>query len=180
MNIKILIPVLLISQCLFLGCDSKPDNKNLSNNSNQKLQLKIETDRSEYLLGETVIVHMYLKNNTNKDIVICAWPSREENLFIFYENNNEIPYKDIVTFDRPVSKDKSFITIKPEVEIDYSSPGFAEDFGGKYFDTVGRWDLRITHFHDFTGERFGLDGWKGKLTSNVLPITIISPQNNNR
>ncbi len=172
----LLIAVFLFAQCIISGCKYRKDSEPPSGDAVEELQLRLETDfsRSEYLLGETVIVRMYLRNTTDKDIVVCAWPSREENLFIFYENDKRIPYKDIVTFDRPVSKDKSFVTIKSGAEIHYSSPGFAEDFGGKYFDKVGRWELRCIHFHDFTGERFGLNGWQGKLSSNVLSINITS------
>ncbi|HEW79187.1 MAG TPA: hypothetical protein ENH34_04380 [Phycisphaerales bacterium] len=141
----LLIAVLLLGQCVLSGCnDSKPS----SGDAVAGLYLRLETDfsKSEFSLGEPVIIHMYLRNNTDKDIVICAWPSREENLFIFYENDKRIPYKDIVTFDRPVSKDKSFVTIKSGAEIHYSSPGFAEDFGGKYLKLTDlRPEIDITH-----------------------------------
>lgn len=167
----LLVTVILLGQCALSGCR---DNKPNPGDADGGLQLRLETDfsRSEYLLGETVIVRMYLKNTTDKDIVICAWPSREELIFTRYDNKKPVVYRDTALFDRPVSKDKSFATIKSGAEIHFATPQFGEEFGGKYFDKIGRWELNIVHFYDFTGERFGLNAWQGKLSSNVLSINI--------
>lgn len=122
---------------------------------------------------------MYLRNVTDKDIVICFWPSREELTFTHYEDNKPVVYKDTALFDRPVSKDESFITVRSGAEMHFATPQFGEEwqekYKSKYFDKIGRWELQITHFYDFRGERFGLKGWKGKLSSNILSITI-APQ----
>ncbi len=173
-----LLATFLLGQCILSGCKDSKNSKPHSAHTDGNLQLRLETDfsKSEYLLGETVIVRMYLKNTTDKNIVICASPSRAENLFVFYENDKRIPYKDIVTFDRPVSKDKSFITVKSGAEIHFLTPQFGEEwqeeYKSKYFDKIGRWELKITHFYDFSGERFGLNAWQGQLSSNVLSINI--------
>ncbi len=174
----LLIAVFSLGQCVLSGCNDGTDTEPRSRDAAVGLHLRLETDfsKSEYLLGETVIVRMYLKNTTDKDIVICAWPSRAENLFVLYDNDKRIPHRDIVTFDRPVSKDKSFITIKSGAEVHFVTPEWGEEwqeeFPSQYFDKIGRWEFKTTYFYDFSGERFGLNAWQGELSSNVLSLSI--------
>ncbi len=115
-----------------------------------------------------------LRNTTKKDIVICLWPSRKEQIFTHYEDNKPVVYQDTVVFYRPVSENESFVTIRSGAEIDYGSVEFAEEDGIKYFDKIGRWELKIISFYDFTGNRFGIKGWQGKISSNTLFVNIVS------
>jgi hypothetical protein len=181
-RLRLLTAVLMLGQCVLSGCESRKDSESHSENANGGLHFRLETDfsRSEYLLGETVTVRKYLRNTTDKDIVICLWPSKAEQVFTHYEDNKPVVYKDTVLFYKPVSKDESFIHIKPMSEVYYGSSElgeeFQEEFPSQYFDKIGRWELTIIHSYDFTGERFHLDGWHGKVSSNVLSISIVPPK----
>ncbi len=171
-----LIVVFIVCQCVLSGCKSKEDS-GPSSDAAGELRLRLETDfsRSEYSLGETVVIRLYLKNTTDKDIV-CAWQSKEEKIYTHYENNKPIVYRDTILFYKPVSKEKSFVTIKAGAERHFGTSEIGEETskdGGKYFDKEGRWELKIIDFYDFTGERFGLNAWQGKLTSDVLSINIL-------
>ncbi len=140
----LLIAIFLFAQCVISGCRSKKDSEPHLGDAAGGLQFRLETDfsRSEYLLGETVIVRTYLKNTTDKDIVICAWPSKAEQVFTHYKDNKPLVYRDTVLLDRPVSKDKSFVTIKSEAEIHHGTQEFGEEyqeeFPSQYFDKTGQ------------------------------------------
>ena len=134
----------------------------------QELQCELIVDKSEYELGEPIRIQNYLSNNTDQEITVCAWPTKEEIIFTRYKDGEKIIHKDQVSYEKPVSAKESFITIKPRSKTYYST----EELGADYFNEYGGWELQIIYEYAFTGKDFGISGWRGVLKSNILPFEI--------
>lgn len=167
-----MVNILLFAGCCFYGCQPQK-NERASEHTDAELKMRIASNVLEHSLGEVVDIYVYIKNITNKDIIICARPSRETATFTYYEGNKVEIFEDSSEFEKPVSIEKSFITLKSGKEIFFLTMQYGPNLGGKYFNKIGKWEIKITHIHDFSGEQFGLKVWKGQLTSNVLPMVVI-------
>ncbi len=170
------LAIVVFSFCV-PACDSKDNAMSPSVSTGLRLTLRTKNQVQDFILGENVSIHVFMENTSSRDIVICAWPSREEYLFTFHESEEEISYKDNVSFEKPVSKDQSFLTVKAGENIQYLTYEFGQKLGGQYFDKVGLWKLKVIQYQSYTGSNFGLNAWKGTLISNVLPVNIL-PDNN--
>ena len=167
-----IIGYFLVSCLAFSGCVGRNsgDAESEWGNAVKGLQCKLETERSRYALGEAIVVREYIKNSTDKDITICAWPSEETLLFTHYEADKKILKKDRAIFKKPASLEKSFITIKPQSETYYCT----RELGEEYFNKGGKWELKILAIFNFTGQEFGLDAWQGELQTNTITVNITS------
>lgn len=162
------IPILMVflflgffTNCLCeSGTDSIPDNK--------ALQSILEIGSSQFSLGEKIVIHNYLRNNTEEEISICSWPTKEDIFLVYYDGDSKTLKKDEAIYDNPVSDQGSFIKIKPKSKIFYGTL----EFDDKYFDKVGEWEIYFIFSYEFTGDNFGIDGWHGRIESNTLNINI--------
>ena len=67
-----------------------------------ELECTIISDKGEYLLGETVIIKGFIKNNTEKEITVSTLPQMETTFFTHYRNDTQSTKVDGVTFSEPI------------------------------------------------------------------------------
>ncbi len=163
-RISILMFFILLCLLTNSSCKSRPDS--ISDNKN--LQSILEISSSQFLLGERIVIRNYLKNSTEKEILICAWPTKEDIYLVYYDEDNKTLKKDEAIFDKPLSYQDSFISIKPKTKTFYGT----SEFDDEYFDKVGKWEIYFISYYEFTGDNFGIDGWHGRIESNKLKINI--------
>jgi hypothetical protein len=136
------------------------------------LRIELADPQLQFMLGDIVMVHVYLENASDKDMVICAWPSREDLVFTHYDRNSAVEFRDSAVFDKPDSVRDAYVTVKAGEKLLYSTEEFGPHTGTVYFDKKGRWELRVAHSHQFADD-FNLDAWQGQLASNPISIEII-------
>lgn len=136
----------------------------------KKLECKLVAGKRRYDMGQPVIVHVYLSNNTEKSVV-CIVPTKDQMIFTHHADGSISSKEQSTFYAKPVSADQSVVEIKPHAEIRCASM----EFGQEYFDKPGTWELKISYEYGYQGEEFG---WthEGILGSNVLSIIIDEPQ----
>ena len=155
--------------CLLLSlslCGSCKSNRPTSTTESDIVK-KMAVDKTQYLLGEKIIVRIYLKNNTKEELVISDRPSEEVQFFIYHDGLKKLSKKDPVIYDKPTTKE-SFLQIKSKSEILYGTI----EFDDEYFNKVGKWDFYIFSRYGFAGEDLGFKAWQGIVKSNILNIEI--------
>jgi hypothetical protein len=160
----------ILTVFLFLGfltnsfCKSRTD----SISDNKALQSILEISSSQFLLGENIVIRHYLKNNTEKEILICAWPTKKVNYLVYYDGDKKTVIKDEAIFKEPVSYQDSFVSIKPKSKTFYGTIEYSDE----YFVKAGKWKIYFISYYEFTGEKYGIEGWHGRIESNTLNIKI--------
>lgn len=162
--ISILITFLILGFIESSYCMSRADHIT----GNEALQCISEIESSQFSLGENIVIRHYLKNNTEKEILICAWPTKEYIYFVYYDGDKKTVIKDVATFNKPVSYQDSFVSIEPKSKIFYGT----SEYGDEYFGKAGKWVIYFIYYYEFTGDNFGIDGWQGRIESNKLNINI--------
>lgn len=142
------------------SADSISDNKDIAR--------ILEITSSQFLLGEKIVIRHYLRNNTEKEILICAWPTKEVIYLVYYDGDKKTVIKDEAIFNKPVSYQDSFVSIKPKSKTFYGTL----EYDDEYFDKAGKWEIYFISYYEFTGDNFGIDGWHGRIESNKLNINI--------
>ena len=102
----------------------------------RKLDLKIFTDKSEYLLGEPVIAYVQLINSGTEAVTIVDQidPKYEHVNFYIKKENKEvlfIPYS-VVDSDLHTSILEPAKSITEAIKIFYGGNGWTFEFAGKY------------------------------------------------
>ncbi len=163
-KISILMTFLLLGFFTSSFCLSRADS--ISDNKN--IESILEITSSQFLLGENIVIRHYLKNNTEKEILICAWPTKKVNYLVYYDGDKKTVIKDEAIFKEPVSYQDSFVSIKPKSKTFYGTI----EYGDEYFDKAGKWKIYFISYYEFTGEKYGIEGWHGRIESNKLNINI--------
>ena len=163
---RISILMFFILLCLFTNSSCKSRSDSIFDN--KTLQRILEITSSQFSLGEKIVIRHYLKNNTEKEILICAWPTKEVIYLVYYDGDKKTVIKDEAIFNKPVLNQDSFVSIKPKSKTFYGTL----EYDNKYFDKVGKWELYFISYYEFTGDNFGIDGWHGRIESNKLKINI--------
>ena len=97
---------LIIILCLF-NCSSKLENELIG---------KLEINKINYKLGETIEIKEYIKNLTSNNIDICYSPTKSKQIFKHCYNGTTNMIKDEVTYYKTNIKPNSFMTIDSKSE----------------------------------------------------------------
>jgi hypothetical protein len=162
--ISILITFLILGFIESSYCMSRADYIT----ENEALQCISEIESSQFSLGENIVIRHYLKNNTEKEILICAWPTKEVIYLVYYDGDKKTVIEDEVIFNKPLLYQDSFVSIKPKSKTFYGT----SEYGDGYFEKAGKWEIYFISCYEFTGEEFGIEGWHGRIESNKLNINI--------
>jgi hypothetical protein len=156
----------LLSLAVLGGCG--PGEAGEGESLADHLEYRIEADKAQYSLGETVLVRGYLRNSTDEDLRISAWPSTEEMALTHRNGDKSATRKDAAKFQEPDDAG-GFITVEAQSEILFGS----EEFGQEYFDKLGEWELQTRLVFDWTGAEHGLSACVGQMDSNALSVIIV-------
>ncbi len=156
----------LFMALLALGCGNYEEGEADWGPLSAGLQCKLVTERSEYVLGQPIVIEIHIKNRTDKQVIIYQSPSREETVFIRYEGGTSKSKTDRVEYDPPPSSGKQlFLIIPAGADVRYMTP----EYGRDYFDRPGRWEMRSTYVFEYVDKPV----WTGKLKSNLLRLNIL-------
>lgn len=134
----------------------------------KKIDLKLFTDKSEYLLGEPVIAYIQITNSGSEPISIVNQlqpkydyinfyikrEKEEENLFVPYTVADSVIRTTIVEPGNSISQD---------IKIFYGGNGWTFKLAGKY-------RVRATY-------KGNIEITSEKIESNVIEIKVLSPKN---
>ncbi len=129
------------------------------------LVLRITTEESEVKKGEKLTVSWELENTGHDPIYVCQWPGAA------YSTSWEMPdgtVKGVIPgypSSRSVER-KYFIQLKPGEAL------LGADSVNVFPTPSGQISVRGEYRSDSTGERFGLDGWRGRVYSNWIDIAV--------
>jgi hypothetical protein len=135
-------------------------------NGKTTLELRLESDKSAYIIGETVRVKYRAINMGQKQITMPGSISAED-ITILLDNGRHAVKTETITYDVRGSGDE-YITLKHGESHEL----LVSHFDRSYFGQPGVWRVRTNIKLLMLGNNPGKSVWTGSLKSNELIIEI--------
>lgn len=136
-----------------------------------ELEFELVSKDTVVNFGNGVEIDIYIKNNTDREILICQVPSSGINFITKDTGGNRNTFRDKWATDSNVKPEaKYYIPIAAHSKKHFDRTVFDKE----YLYESGKWSIKISQQCNFSGENLGLKAWTGTIESNALNISIES------
>jgi ABC-type Fe3+-hydroxamate transport system substrate-binding protein len=151
---------------LFSGCAQEVEVP-----PEEALKFTISFENEAYTVGDPIECTMILENQTRKPITVNQrFAVNEETgihdvFFIIYDPfGNRLPF--LVLADVPFPTKENCVTLDPD-----DLTVWVTELSKRYdFSSKGEYTVQAVYESEFVPE--GIDAWKGKLSSNIVKLTV--------